>query len=123
MTGKGLSDPAWVFTRTAHLTWGWTRPDGELSGVLFPTLEDATANAATHGFDPLKHYWVAVVGERTTLYRPRSDSDPLSGNWTLQFGPATENEETMTDETSLDMARRHITEGEATVEKQKQPYH
>ena len=99
MTGIEGGGPAWVFTRTANLTWEWARPDGARSRSLFPTLDAATVNAARHGFDPLKCYWVAVVGERTTHYRPAFGPSELSG-------AAGEREGGAVDDVSLDWAYR-----------------
>ena len=98
---------AWVFTRTAHLTWEWTRPDGSRSLALFPTLEAATMNAGKHGFDPLKQCWIAVDGERKTRYRPSTGSDRLSvsASQAPQRAPVTENEgTTATNDLSSDWA-------------------
>ena len=43
--------------------------DGEAANS-FISLDQATADATKHGFDPFSHYWIARLNGRTTHYRP-----------------------------------------------------
>ena len=66
--------PQWVFTCGANGTWAWLerRKDGalDLSADVFISVDEATADATKHGFDPLRDYWIARIDGRTTHYRP-----------------------------------------------------
>ena len=58
----------WEFTCAPDKTWTWRFGDGK-SGA-FSSVDAATANATSHGFDPFVHHWTATNGGRTTHYRP-----------------------------------------------------
>jgi hypothetical protein len=63
------SDSApWEFVCAANGTWTWRFGAG--SSGPFQSLDAATANAASHGFDPFSQSWQATVDGRTTHYRP-----------------------------------------------------
>ncbi|HZM45140.1 MAG TPA: hypothetical protein VFC14_09945 [Burkholderiales bacterium] len=59
---------SWEFTCHEDQTWTWRFGAGE-SGP-FSSLEAATANATSHGFDPFSQSWTATVDGRTTHYQP-----------------------------------------------------
>ena len=62
-------EPAsWEFTCHEDQTWTWRFGAGE-SGP-FSSLEAATANATSHGFDPFSQSWTSTVDGRTTHYQP-----------------------------------------------------
>ena len=58
----------WEFTCSTDGTWKWRFGEGE-SGP-FSSLDAATANATSHGFDPFSQRWTATMDGRTTHYRP-----------------------------------------------------
>jgi len=58
----------WEFTCAADGTWTWRF--GEGTSGPFQSLDSATANATSHGFDPFTQHWTATADERTTHYRP-----------------------------------------------------
>ena len=60
--------PKWLFTRSGG-TWTW-RSANDSASKPFPNLDAATADAVTHGFNPLLDYWTATSNGRTTHYRP-----------------------------------------------------
>ena len=78
--------PEWLFTCGANATWAWLelRKDGTLgiSADVFISLDEATANAVEHGFDPFIHYWIAQIDGRMTHYRPRKATVNLTANET-----------------------------------------
>jgi hypothetical protein len=59
---------SWEFVCDENNTWRWRFGGGE-SGP-FSSLEAATANATSHGFDPFSQSWTSTVGGRTTYYQP-----------------------------------------------------
>jgi hypothetical protein len=79
--------PQWVFTRADNATWAWLsiRKDGALglSADVFISLDEATADAAKHGFDPFSQYWTARIDGRTTHYRPGKRAKNLKVDETL----------------------------------------
>ena len=54
-----LRKPQWVFTCAANRTWAWlsVHKDGalDLSTDVFVSLDEATADATTYGFDSFSH--------------------------------------------------------------------
>jgi hypothetical protein len=58
----------WDFICSTDGTWKWRFGEGE-SGP-FSSLDAATANATSHGFDPFSQHWTATVDGRTTYYAP-----------------------------------------------------
>jgi hypothetical protein len=58
----------WEFICAADKTWKWRFGAGE-SGP-FASLDAATANACSHGFDPFTQSWTSTADGRTTHYRP-----------------------------------------------------
>jgi hypothetical protein len=63
-----LDAASWEFICDEDQTWTWRFGAGE-SGP-FSSLEAATANATSHGFDPFSQSWTATVDGRTTHYQP-----------------------------------------------------
>ena len=60
--------PRWEFICSTDRTWKWRFGEGE-SGP-FSSLDAATANATSHGFDPFTQRWTATADGRTTHYAP-----------------------------------------------------
>jgi xylulokinase len=58
----------WEFICSTDGTWKWRFGAGEEGP--FSSLDAATANATSHGFDPFKQSWTSTVDGRTTHYRP-----------------------------------------------------
>ena len=73
--------PQWVFTCTANRIWMWRHfpKDGSIgeNGGGFVSLDEATADATKHGFNPFDQYWIARVDGRTTHYRPHQAPESL----------------------------------------------
>jgi hypothetical protein len=63
------SDSArWEFTCARAGACTWQSGKGSVTGP-FSTLEAATVNARTHGFDPFVHHWTDTEDGRTTHFR------------------------------------------------------
>jgi hypothetical protein len=58
----------WEFVCSTDGTWKWCF--GESESGSFSSLDAATANATSHGFDPFSQHWTATVDGRTTYYEP-----------------------------------------------------
>jgi hypothetical protein len=58
----------WNFICSPEGIWSWHFGEGE-SGP-FSSLDDATADAASHGFDPFSHSWTTTADGRTIYYAP-----------------------------------------------------
>jgi hypothetical protein len=61
--------PRWIFICSPARDWTWRSVDA-FAETRFPSLGDATENAATHGFDSFSQYWTATENGRTTHFRP-----------------------------------------------------
>lgn len=60
---------SWLFICSKHEMWTW-RSAYSAARIDFHSLDEATADATSYGFDPFVHYWTANRSGRTTHFRP-----------------------------------------------------